>query len=308
MSVVSIFLDTKYKWELLMSGKKKTKSSEDTIKWTTIIQPHYNILDLKLKEIIKYRDLVFLFVKRDFITKYKQTVLGPLWYVIQPLISTVMFTFIFGNLANISTEGVPYVLFYYGGTMLWQYFESCLKDSSDTFIANSHLFGKVYFPRLTVPISRFFINMIALGIQFLVLVVFYVFFYLNHAPIQPSLSILLFPVLIVWIASLGIGLGLVISSITTKYRDLKQLLNFGVNLWMYATPIVYPMSKIPDKFRWISYANPVSAPIELFRVFFYGVGHVELNMILSSVGISIILVLFGLIMFNRNERTFIDVA
>jgi lipopolysaccharide transport system permease protein len=276
--------------------------------WTTIIVPETKFLDLRLREVIKYRDLVFLFVKRDFITKYKQTVLGPLWYVIQPLISTIMFAFVFGNLAKISTDGLPYLLFYYGGNMLWMFFENCFKDASDTFTTNAALFGKVYFPRLTVPISRVFINLIAFAIQFVLLSAFFIYYAVTGDSVHPSISMLYLPLILVWLASLGIGLGLVVSAITTKYRDLKQLVSFGVGLWMYATPIVYPLSQIPQNFKWLYYINPVSAPIEFFRVSFYGAGYVPPAMILSSVIISVFAIAFGLIVFNRNERTFIDVA
>jgi len=233
----------------------ETNETIDTAQWTTVIKPQNGLFDLRLREVIHYRDLIFLFVKRDFVTKYKQTILGPLWYVIQPLISTFMFAFVFGNLANISTDGIPYILFYYGGTMLWTYFETCFKDSSDTFITNASLFGKVYFPRLTVPLSRMLINMIALGIQFALLVVFYAYYLVTKSPVQPTWYALLFPFLILWIAALGIGLGLIVSSITTKYRDIKQLVTFGVNLWMYATPIVYPLSQIPKNYAWVFYCQ-----------------------------------------------------
>lgn len=276
--------------------------------WTTILRPEHKLLDLKLREVIKYRDLIGLFVKRDFITQYKQTILGPLWYVIQPLISTLMFAFVFGNLANISTDGVPYILFYYGGTMLWTYFEKCFRDSSDTFTINADLFSKVYFPRLTVPISKVFINMLGLAIQFGLLIIFYAYYLLTKSPVHPTWYALLFPLLILWIAALGTGMGLIITSITTKYRDLKQLIAFGINLWMYATPIVYPLSQIPQKYSWVFYVNPVSAPIELFRVWFYGAGYVPPYMIVSSLIMSVFFLFLGLVSFSNGERTFVDVA
>lgn len=289
------------------AGRKEINDKQNE-QWTTIITPNNKLIDLKLKEVIRYRDLIFLFVKRDFITKYKQTVLGPLWYVIQPLISTIMFAFIFGNLAKISTEGLPYLLFYYGGTMFWSYFENCFKDASDTFTANAALFGKVYFPRLTVPLSRIFINMIAFFIQFCLLMCFFTYYVLIDQGVSFSFSMLFLPLIVLWLAALGIGLGLIVSAITTKYRDIKQLVTFGVGLWMYATPIVYPLSEVPESYAWLFYLNPVSAPIEFFRITFYGVGRVPSQMILSSLIFSFIAVLLGLIIFNRNERTFIDVA
>lgn len=283
-------------------------TSQDDGKWTTILRPEHGILDLKLREVVKYRDLVFLFVKRDFITQYKQTILGPLWYVIQPLISTIMFAFVFGNLANISTDGVPYILFYYGGTMLWTYFEKCFKDASDTFTNNADIFGKVYFPRLTVPLSKVFINMLGLSIQFALLIVFYAYYLIRGSSVVPTWYALCFPLIVLWLAALSTGMGLIITAITTKYRDLKQLIAFGINLWMYATPIVYPLSQIPKAYSWVFYVNPVSAPIELFRVFFYGAGYVPPLMIASSVAMSLVFLFLGLIAFGKGERTFIDVA
>lgn len=276
--------------------------------WTTVIRPKGKFFDLHLGELIHYRDLVFLFVKRDFVIQYKQTVLGPLWYVIQPLISTVLFIFVFGNLAKISTDGVPYVLFYYGGTMLWSFFESNFKNASDTFSSNADVFNKVYFPRLTVPISRVFINLLALSIQLLLLCAFYAYYLMTGTAVRPNAGIAFFPLLLIWIASLGVGLGLIVSSITTKYRDLKQLVSFGINLWMYATPIVYPLSTIPREYKWLYYLNPVSAPIESFRIAFFGRGEVPAGMMISSAVIAVTGLILGLLFFNRGERTFIDVA
>lgn len=275
--------------------------------WTTIIKPEHKFLDLKLREVIKYRDLIVLFIKRDFTTQYKQTILGPLWFVIQPLLSTALFSFIFGNLAQISTNGIPYVLFYYGGTMLWTYFERSFKDASDTFTTNADVFGKVYFPRLTVPISRVFINMVTLGIQFCLLLIFYSYYLITGAIAVPTWYMLLFPLILIWIACLGLGMGLIISAITTKYRDLKQLISFGISLWMYATPIVYPLSQIPEKYLFLYYFNPISAPIECFRIIFYSSGTISMSMILSSIAMTAVFLFWGLVSFNKGEKTFIDV-
>ncbi len=281
---------------------------EDKEQWTTIITPETKLFDLKLREVIRYRDLIYLFIKRDFTTQYKQTILGPLWYVIQPLISTVLFTFVFGNLAKISTDGIPYLLFYYGGTMLWTFFEKNFTDSSNTFVNNADLFSKVYFPRLTVPISRVFINLITFGVQFLLLIAFYVYYLMNGSPVQSGIQIFLLPCILIWLAALGIGMGLIISSLTTKYRDLRQLVSFGMSLWMYVTPVVYPLSQIPEKYSWIYYVNPVSAPIEYFRIIFYGTGNVPAGMFIASIAMAVIFLLIGIIFFNRGERTFIDVV
>lgn len=285
-----------------------TKEVENTReKWDLILEPKNKLLDLKIREIIRYRDLVFMFVKRDFATAYKQTILGPLWYIIQPLVSTIMYTFVFGNLANIGTDGIPYILFYYGGTMLWTYFSSTFTSASAVFTTNSAMFGKVYFPRLTVPISTTIGHIIKLGIQFATLLVFYFYYMFTGSPIKPSWWVLAFPLLIIWIGFLGCGLGMIISALTTKYRDLNQLVTFGISLAMYATPIVYPLSEAPANLEWVFYINPMSAPVELFRIWFYGAGTVPPDMIILSLGMTAFFFFIGLVLFNRNERTFVDV-
>lgn len=275
--------------------------------WDMIIEPKNRLLDLKIRELIRYRDLVFMFIKRDFVTQYKQTILGPLWYIVQPLVTTVMYTFVFGNLAQIGTDGVPYLLFYFAGTMLWAYFTACLNSAAACFSTNSGIFGKVYFPRLTVPISTTVGHMIKLAIQFATLMIFYVYYLVIQAPVQPSWWIATFPLLVIWVGVMGTGFGMIISALTTKYRDLNQLLGFGLSLAMYATPIVYPLSEAPKKFWWVFYVNPMSAPIELFRIWFYGAGNVSVSMILISIAETIAFMFFGLVLFNRNERTFVDV-
>jgi lipopolysaccharide transport system permease protein len=276
--------------------------------WDLVLEPKSRLFNIDIREIIRYRDLVWLFVKRDFATVYKQTILGPLWFVINPLLTTVMYTFVFGNLAKIGTDGIPFLLFYYGGTMLWTYFASCLTNGADVFTTNSGLFGKVYFPRLVVPISKVFSNMISLGIQFVTLMAFYVYYLATGTPLRPSPWAFALPLLVAWLAALGTGLGMIISSLTTKYRDLRHLLHFGISLAMYATPIIYPLSQIPEKYAWAFYLNPVSAPVELFRIWFYGPGQVPGSMIAASLGMTAVFLLLGLILFGRNERTFIDVA
>lgn len=276
--------------------------------WSLVIESRRKLLDLRLREVIRYRDLIWLFVKRDFVTQYKQTILGPLWFIINPLFSTVMYTFVFGNLANIGTDGIPYLLFYYAGTMLWTFFTGCFNDASNVFINNSGLFGKVYFPRLTVPISNVFSNLTKVGVQFATLMVFYVYYLVIGAPVTPSLWIIAFPLIFGWLAILATGMGMIISSLTTKYRDLKHLVSFALHLAMYATPVVYPLSEIPADFAWVNYVNPVSAPIELFRIWFYGAGTVPPVMIVSSLGMTALFFFLGLIMFNQNERNYIDVV
>ncbi len=284
---------------------ENVKNNEE--KWDLVLEPHKKLLDLKLREVIRYRDLIYMFIKRDFAVAYKQTVLGPLWYVIQPFFSTVIYTFVFGNIANIGTDGVPYTLFYYGGTMLWTYFTACLNACAGVFTANAGMFGKIYFPRLVVPIASCVGQIIKLGIQFAMLLIIYAYFLFTDAPIQPSFWMLAFPLLIMWIGMLGAGMGMVISALTTKYRDLNQLLAFGIQLAMYATPIVYPLSQAPEQFRWFFYINPMSAPIELFRIWFYGAGNVPPMMIYISLAWTAFFMFIGLVLFNKNERTFVDV-
>lgn len=288
--------------------EKNQISVNDNENWDLVLKPKTKWLDLRIRELIKYRDLVLLFIKRDFTTAYKQTILGPLWYIVQPLVSTVMYTFIFGNLAEIGTDGVPYLLFYFAGTMLWTYFTGTLNSASSVFTSNSGLFGKIYFPRLTVPISTTVGHIIKLGIQFACLLVFYIYYLIVGANVNPSWWILAFPLLIIWIGLLGCGIGMVVSALTTKYRDLNQLLSFGLSLAMYATPIVYPLSEAPANLAWVFYINPMSAPVELFRMWFYGAGSVPTPMIFLSLGMTAVFFFFGLVLFNRNERTFVDVV
>lgn len=275
--------------------------------WTKIIDSKHRFLDLKLKEVFHYRDLIFLLVKRDFSVTYKQSILGPLWYIIQPLISTVLYTFIFGNLAQIGTDGVPYVLFYFAGSMLWSYFSNCLLSCSTCFLDNKGVFDKVYFPRLCAPVATTMGHILKLGFQFACLLVFYIYFLIKGADIHPSFGILLFPALVLWIGFLGMGLGLICSALTTKYRDLKFLVQFALPLAMYITPVVYPLSEAPKNFMWLFYANPMSAPIELFRIWFYGAGSVTSQMLLISLSEFVVVLFFGLILFGHNERNFVDV-
>ncbi|HUX43061.1 MAG TPA: ABC transporter permease [Rectinemataceae bacterium] len=283
-------------------------STDDQADWTLVLKPKRGWLDIDLREIYRYRDLIWMFVNRDFVTVYKQTILGPLWFILNPLFTTIMYSFVFGQLAKIPTDGVPQTLFYYGGSMLWGYFSTCLNSASDTFSGNSSLFSKVYFPRLTVPISKVFSNLISAGIQFATLIVFYVFYVLTGASVRPTWAALLFPLIFLQLAALGTGFGMIISSLTTKYRDLRQLIGFGISLWMYATPIVYPLSQVPAKYKWLMELNPVSAPIEAFRAAFYGVGGTSLGALAGSIAATLVILFLGLILFNRNERTFVDVV
>lgn len=283
-----------------------TERYEDSEKWDLVIGPKRGWLDLKLKDIWLYRDLVFHFVRRDFVAFYKQTILGPLWYIIQPLLTTLVFTVIFGKVARIPTGGVPPFIFYFSGTVAWGYFSNCLKETSDTFISNSKIFGKVYFPRLTVPLSVVIINLAKFGIQFMVFLCFLVYFIKIEASIKPNLYILFLPVLLLQMAILSLGTGILISSMTTKYRDVKFLVGFGIQLWMYATPVVYPVSVVPERFRFIYMLNPVASIVETFRHSFLGTGMVGSVDILISWGVTLLLLFSGIILFNRVDKTFMD--
>ncbi|MGP1521262.1 MAG: ABC transporter permease [Treponema sp.] len=275
--------------------------------WTLILQPKRGLLDIPIKEIIEYRDLIRIFIRRDFVIKYKQTILGPAWYVINPLISSIIYTFVFGHLASLKTDGLPYILFYYTGTMLWGFFSGCFNDAVNLFSVNQGVFGKVYFPRLVVPISNVAGGLMKVTIQFLFLFIFYIYYLAIGVNITPSFYILFFPFILLWIALLANGIGMIISSITTKYRDLRILVDFALNIAMYGTAVVYPLSQIPEKYQWLSYINPLNAPIELCRICFYGVGYVSSWIICASILETFFFFFLGLIMFNQNERNFIDI-
>ncbi len=274
--------------------------------WTMVIRPKRGLLDINMHELWNYRDLITLFVKRDFVAKYKQTILGPLWFIIQPLLTTLMFTIVFGNIAQISTGEIPKVLFYLTGIVGWTYFSTCLNDTSQTFIKNASLFGKVYFPRLALPISIVISNLVSFFIQFVFLLGFLFYFMATDPIINPNLNVLLIPVLIVLIAGLGLGFGIIISSLTTKYRDLTNLVTFGVTLWMYATPIIYPMSGIPEKYKIYVMANPMTPIVETFKTALLGVGEINYMQLLYSFGFTIVVLVAGVIIFNKVEKTFMD--
>jgi lipopolysaccharide transport system permease protein len=276
--------------------------------WTLIIQPKEKLFHLNLSELKHYRDLIGLLVRRDFVSVYKQTILGPLWFIIQPLITTVMYMFVFGNIAKISTDNIPQPLFYFSGTMLWTFFSNNLTKTADTFISNANLFGKIYFPRFTVPIAYTITNSFTLGIQAAVLVVFYLYYVFSGISITPNLWLCVLPILVIQLAMLGVGLGIMISALTTKYRDLKNLVGFGMQLWMYATPIVYPLSQVPERWRWVYIVNPVSPIIETFRFALLGKGNPHFSRWMLSLVFSVLIFVCGIIVFNRNERTFIDVV
>jgi len=279
---------------------------ENSYAWTTTIRPQRGFFDLRLDELWKARDLIGLFVWRDFVSVYKQTILGPIWYLIQPLLTTLTFTIIFGRIASLPTDGVPDFLFYMSGVVVWAYFAECLVKTSDTFVSNSALFGKVYFPRLAVPISILISNLITFGIQFLFFLVFLTYFSLSGSEVQPNIWMLLLPVLVFMMAGLGLGFGIIVSSMTTRYRDLRFLVGFGVQLLMYATPVIYPLNSIPERFKWLILANPASSIIEAFRYAFLGAGSLSLPRLLYSFGFMLVILTIGILIFNRVENTFMD--
>ena len=274
--------------------------------WDLTIKPHSKWYDLRIKEIFKYKDLLFLFVKRDFVSIYKQTILGPLWFFLQPIITAITFTVIFGNLAKISTDGLPQILFYMCGITLWNYFADTLTKTADTFSSNANIFGKVYFPRMIVPLSVVVSNLIKLAIQFLLFFGIWIYYLLQSDLIHPNKMLALIPFLIILIGFMALSFGIIISSLTTKYRDLKFLVTFGIQLMMYASPIVYPLSIVPEKYKWIIVANPVTSIIETFKYAFLGVGEFSWLYLGYSTLFTIVLFMIGLVIFHRVEKSFMD--
>ena len=287
------------------------KKKEENDVWLYTISSKHKLIDLNFKEIWRYRDLLLLFVKRDVVTLYKQTILGPLWYVIQPLFTSVIFTLIFNNLANIPTgEGVPAFLFNLAGITSWNYFKECLTGTSSTFTKNQSIFGKVYFPRVIMPMSIVVSNLLKFGIQFLVFIGFYLFYvFAKDANVNPNINLVILPVVILVMGLLGLGFGMLISSMTTKYRDLTFLVQFGVQLLMYGSAVMYPLSyfeeKVP-KYAWLVEYNPIAIVIESFRNMTLGVDSFYLDKFIYAVVFSIFIFLVGLIVFNKTEKSFID--
>lgn len=274
--------------------------------WDIVITPKKSLFDLNLREVWRYRDLLSLFVRRDIVAQYKQTILGPLWYFIQPLLTTLMFTVVFSNIAGISTDGVPPMLFYLAGVTNWNYFAEVLNKTATTFKDNQNLFGKVYFPRLVVPLSIVISNLVKYGIQLLLFFGFYFYFMTQGAGLQPNGAAALFPLLLLLLAGLGLGFGLIVTSLTTKYRDLVFLLTFAVQLAMYATPVIYPLSAIPAEYQWIAAINPMTAVIETFKYGLLGQGTFLWAQLSYSAFFTIGILLLGIAIFNRTERTFMD--
>ena len=274
--------------------------------WTLVIKPEKRLLDVDIKGIWRYRDLWYMYVKRDIVTVYKQTILGPLWFFIQPIFTTAMYMFVFGGLAGISTDGVPQPLFYLSGIMLWNYFSECFNGASNTFTANAGIFGKVYFPRLVVPLASLTSNLIKMLIQLLLFIVVYVYYVAIGGPVSINATALLFPILVFMLAFHALSWGLIVSSLTSKYRDLRYLVGFGLQLFMYATPIIYPLSAAGDKFRWALELNPLTPIFEAFKFGVLGSGSISWGGLLYSFVFMVVMLFFSVIIFNRVERNFMD--
>jgi lipopolysaccharide transport system permease protein len=274
--------------------------------WDLVIQPKSEWFDLQLKDIWRYRDLLMLFVRRDFVAVWKQTILGPLWFFIQPLLTTLMMVVIFGRVANLTPDGVPGMLFYLSGIVCWNYFAQCLTATSNTFKANAAVFGKVYFPRIVVPLSLVVSNLLKFGVQFLLFIALLLFYYFTTDDVHPNSFMLLTPVFIIIMGVMALGFGILVSSFTTKYRDLSFLLAFAVQLAMYASPVIIPLASFPDKYKWIAQINPMTSIIEGFRYAYLGIGELPLDLLLYSIVFSLVVFFLGLLVFNKVEKSFMD--
>ena len=297
--------------EAIIEAPKSKQSTEPLEnyteeQWDIEISPKSSLFDFHLKELWRYRDLLVMFIKRDIVTTYKQTVLGPLWFVIQPILTTLTYIVIFGKIAGISTDGVPPLLFYLSGITLWNYFSGTFTATSNTFKENENIFGKVYFPRLIVPISKVVSGLIKFGIQLVLLVGVYVYYLINSEAIAPSYVLLYFPAFILVMSGLGLGAGIIFSALTTKYRDFTFLITFGIQLLMYATPVIYPVSIIPEKYKAFILANPITPIMEGFRTALFGVGSFDSMHLLYAACCTLFLLFFGILIFNRTEKTFMD--
>ena len=274
--------------------------------WDYIIENKSTWRDVDVKELVRYRDLILLLVRRDFVAVYKQTILGPAWFFIQPILTTLMFTVVFGNIAKISTDGLPHLVFYLSGLTLWNYFSSCFSATSETFVHNAGIFGKVYFPRLVMPLSIVISKLITFGIQFVLFLAIYFFYYFRGAPLEPNIYLLTIPLLVLITAGLALGFGLIITSLTTKYRDMRFLLQFAIQLAMYATPIIYPLSVTEGKLRTVILINPMTSLVEAFRYAFTGTGAFNWVYLGYSFGFMAVLLVFGIYIFYKTQKNFMD--
>ena len=280
-------------------------------KFTTVITPKTGWFDINLKEVWDYRDLILLFVKRNFVAQYKQTILGPVWAFIQPFLTTIVFTLIFGNIAGLAPGGVPSFVFYFSGTILWTYFSTCLSQTANTFVANTNTMGKVYYPRLVMPISTVLSQLISFAIQYIFLIIFLLYFVLTKQGVHPNYWVFLTPILLLQLGMLSLGFGIIISSVTTKYRDLAKLVGFGVQLWMYASPVAYDMYSITafapgGKWHTLFMCNPVTPLITIFRYGYLGFGFIEWNFYWIGWATTLVILSFGVILFSHVEKTFMD--
>lgn len=292
---------------MLVNNRTKQTTNEVTMPhFTTVIHPKQKLLSLNLRELWHYRDLVLLFVRRTFVSQYKQTILGPAWAVIQPFFTTVVFTVIFGNVAGLAPSGVPMFTFYLCGSIAWNYFSGCLTATASTFTANAGVMGKVYFPRLVMPVSTVLSNLISFGIQFVFFLIFWIMDIVSGANVHPSPYIFLAPLLVLQMACLGLGFGVIVSALTTKYRDLAMLVGFGVQIWMYLTPVAYDISIIPEKYMGLYMLNPMTPIISTMRYAFLGIGDLQLKYYLISWAVTCVVLFLGVILFNRVEKTFMD--
>jgi lipopolysaccharide transport system permease protein len=281
------------------------KNNSVTEDWDLVIKGHTSLFDVRLKEVWHFRDLLYLFVKRDFVTVYKQTILGPLWFFVQPLLTTITFTIIFGNVAQLSTDGAPKLLFYMAGITLWSYFSSCLTAVAGVFSVNASIFGKVYFPRLIMPLTIVISNLMKFGVQFLLFLGF-VIYYVIQGQINPNLYILVLPFIILLMAIMAMGFGLILTAMTAKYKDLNQLITFGVQLFMYITPVIYPSSSISINYKWLINLNPLVPLFDYMRFAFIGVGQFSIGSLLYPCLFSLVILALGVLVFNKAQKTFID--
>lgn len=279
--------------------------AEPQQQWTETIEAQHSLFDLKLREVWRYKDLVYMFVKRDFISGFKQTILGPVWFFINPIFTTLVYLVVFGNIAGLSTDGAPKILFYLAGVTLWNYFSTCLTGTSNVFTGNAAIFGKVYFPRLVMPLTIVISNLMRFGVQMLLFLGVF-FYYYYQGQVQPNIWILATPFLIVLMAAFALGMGMIFSSLTTKYRDIQMLLGFGVSLFMYVTPVIYPLSALPARLKSIAYYNPLSGIFECFKYAWLGVGDFSASMLMISSVIIFILLAVGTVLFNKVEKGFMD--
>lgn len=275
-------------------------------KWKTVIKAQNKAFDIQWRQLWDARDLIMMFVWRDFVAVYKQTILGPLWHVLQPLLTACTYAVVFGKMAGMSTNGSPTLLFYLTGTILWTYFSNCLVNTANTFVANTHLFGKVYFPRLAIPISVVISNLIAFGIQAFVTGIIMIIYTFLDAQFQLTLGLLLTPLLLIIVAVMGLGFGLIVAALTTRYRDLAHLVRFGTQLLMFATPVIYPTANVPEKYQWVVQLNPMAPVFEAFRYGALGRGTISWIYLFYSMGATLITVTFGLWLFSKVEKTFMD--